>query len=223
VTPGTTDEGFLALLNGEVDIALALREPNAPERLAARDQAPEDPPLTRRVRVLALDALVPVVSRDNPVASLAMGDLARSFFGRDRQLGRRSAVPTRRSPCIFWPRAGPSQDFADRVLMSTDLPLAPGIIRHQSAAELARAVARDAFAVGITTRSMLGTNRALPLTGLAASPNPLRPTRSSPRTTRSRRPSTSTSRPTACLSWCGSSSTSPPRRPPNGSCRARAM
>jgi hypothetical protein len=66
VTPGTTDEGFLALLNGEVDIALALREPNAPERLAARDQAPEDPPLTRRVRVLALDALVPVVSRDNP-------------------------------------------------------------------------------------------------------------------------------------------------------------
>jgi phosphate transport system substrate-binding protein len=26
-------------------------------------------------------------------------------------------------------------------------------------------VARDAFAVGITTRSMLGTNRALPLTG----------------------------------------------------------
>jgi phosphate transport system substrate-binding protein len=81
VTPGTTDEGFLALLNGEVDIALALREPNAPERLAARDQAPEDPPLTRRVRVLALDALVPVVSRDNPVASLAMGDLARLFSG----------------------------------------------------------------------------------------------------------------------------------------------
>jgi phosphate transport system substrate-binding protein len=49
--------------------------------------------------------------------------------------------------------------------MSTDLPLAPGIIRHQSATDLARAVARDAFAVGITTRSMLGTNRALPLTG----------------------------------------------------------
>jgi hypothetical protein len=123
-TPGTTDEGFLALLNGEVDIALALREPNAPERLAARDQAPEDPPLTRRVRVLALDALVPVVSRDNPVASLAMSDLARIFSGRST-IGQTSAVPTRRSPCIFWPRSGPAQDFADRVLMATDRPLAP--------------------------------------------------------------------------------------------------
>jgi phosphate transport system substrate-binding protein len=65
--PGTTDEGFLALLNGDVDIALALREPDEAERLAARDQAPDDPPLTRRVRVLALDALVPIVSRENPV------------------------------------------------------------------------------------------------------------------------------------------------------------
>jgi phosphate transport system substrate-binding protein len=88
VTPGTTDEGFLALLNGEVDIALALREPNAPERLAARDQAPEDPPLTRRVRVLALDALVPVVSRDNPGGtSLAMGDLARLFSRARSSIG----------------------------------------------------------------------------------------------------------------------------------------
>jgi hypothetical protein len=86
--PGTTDEGFLALLNGEVDIALSLREPNAVERLAARDQAPEDPPLTRRVRVLALDALVPVVSRDNPVSALAHVGPCAAVLGRDRQLGR---------------------------------------------------------------------------------------------------------------------------------------
>jgi hypothetical protein len=30
VRPGTTDEGFLALLNGDVDIALSLREPDKP-------------------------------------------------------------------------------------------------------------------------------------------------------------------------------------------------
>ena len=54
---------------------------NEPERLAARDQAPEDPPLTRRVRVLALDALVPIVSPDNPVTAISMTDLARAFSG----------------------------------------------------------------------------------------------------------------------------------------------
>jgi phosphate transport system substrate-binding protein len=165
VHPGTTDEGFLALLNGEVDMALALREPNAPERLAARDQAPDDPPLTRRVRVLALDALVPVVSRDNPVTSLAMGDLARLFAG---EIDNWAALGGPDAPVALHLLAsglGPSQDFADRVLQSTDRPLASDITRHQSATELARAVARDAFAVGITTRSALGANRALPLTG----------------------------------------------------------
>jgi hypothetical protein len=101
VHPGTTDEGFLALLNGEVDIALALREPNAPERLAARDQAPDDPPLTRRVRVLALDALVPIVSRDNPVTRWPWGTL-RGFSRARSTIGPHSAAPTRRWPCIFW-------------------------------------------------------------------------------------------------------------------------
>jgi phosphate transport system substrate-binding protein len=165
VHPGTTDEGFLALLNGEVDMALALREPNAPERLAARDQAPDDPPLTRRVRVLALDALVPVVSRDNPVTSLAMGDLARSVRGRDRQLGRARWAGCSGGPAPSGIRAGSVAGFCrpcSSVHRSTSC-----VGHHPSpeCAELARAVARDAFAVGITTRSALGANRALPLTG----------------------------------------------------------
>jgi phosphate transport system substrate-binding protein len=165
VRPGTTDEGFLALLNGDVDIALSLREPNEPERLAARDQAPEDPPLTRRVRVLALDALVPIVSRDNPLPALAMSDLARLFSG---EIDNWAALGGPDAPVglhLLASGLGPAQDFASRVLTTTDQQLAPGIVRHDSAAELARAVARDAFSVGISTRSTAGAARALPLTG----------------------------------------------------------
>jgi phosphate transport system substrate-binding protein len=51
------------------------------------------------------------------------------------------------------------------VFLATDRSSCPGIVRHDSAAELANAVARDAFAVGITTRSSLGANACLPLTG----------------------------------------------------------
>ncbi|MDG4647035.1 phosphate ABC transporter substrate-binding/OmpA family protein [Roseibacterium sp. SDUM158017] len=165
VTPGSTDEGFLSLLNAEVDIALAEREPNEPERRAARDQAPGDPPLTRRVRVLALDALVPVVSVENAADALSLADLARLFSGdidNWRALGGPDAPVALH---LLAPGLGPAQDFADRVLMATDLPLAEGIVRHDSAAALAGAVARDAFAVGITTRSAVGPARALPLTG----------------------------------------------------------
>ena len=81
VSPGTTDAGFLALLNGEADMALTLREPTEVERRADRAQAPDDPALSRRVRVIALDALVPIVAPDNPIDALTLPDLARIFAG----------------------------------------------------------------------------------------------------------------------------------------------
>jgi len=175
VTPGTTDDGFLALLNGEVDMALSLREPDAAERLAARDQAPDDPPLTRRVRVLALDALVPVVSAENPVSSLDLSDLARLFSGEIENWADLGGPDAPVALHLLASGLGPAQDFANRVLLTTDRPLAPTITRHDSAAALARSVARDAFAVGISTRSNLGATRALPLTGpcgFSQSPTP---------------------------------------------------
>jgi len=81
VTPGTTDDGFLSLLNGEADIALALRGPSRAEVSASEAASPGDPPLDDRVRVLALDALVPVVSPDNPINALSLPDIARLFSG----------------------------------------------------------------------------------------------------------------------------------------------
>jgi phosphate transport system substrate-binding protein len=139
----------------------ALREPDEAERLAARDQAPEDPPLTRRVRVLALDALVPIVSRDNPVPALAMSDLARLFSG---EIDNWAALGGPDAPVALHLLAsglGPAQDFANPRPWHGPA-LAPGIVRHESAAELANAVAHDAFAVGISRPARPGRRTRFP-------------------------------------------------------------
>lgn len=161
----TTDAGFLALLNGEADIALALREPSAAERRAAVSQAPDDPPLDRRVRVLALDALVPVVSPMNPVDSISLPELAALYAGEItnwRTLGGPDAPVALH---LLSADLGLAQGFTDRVLVPADADPASGITRHGSAAELAAAVARDAYAIGIMPRSVRGAAQPLALRG----------------------------------------------------------
>ncbi|AHM03372.1 OmpA domain protein [Roseibacterium elongatum DSM 19469] len=165
VTPSTTDQGFLALLNGETDIALALREPNSAERRAAMAQAPDDPPLERRVRVLALDALVPVVSHENPIDALSLPDLARLFSGDIVSWADLDGPDAPVALHMLAPGLGLAQGFSNRVLVPAETGLADSIVRHDSATALAAAVARDAYAVGIMPRSARGPARALALRG----------------------------------------------------------
>ncbi|OAN76043.1 hypothetical protein A8B78_15310 [Jannaschia sp. EhC01] len=170
ITPGSTDDGFLALLNGEADIALALREPSVAEIAASEAASPDDPPLNDRVRVLALDALVPVVSPENPIDALSLPDLARLFSGdvtNWQDLGGPDAPIALHA---LAPGFGLSQAFATRVLLPSEAGLSTQITRHESAESLAQAVARDAYAVGITARSGAGAAHALPLVGTCGYP-----------------------------------------------------
>jgi len=176
VTPDTTDQGLLSLLNGETDIALALREPTEVERRAARTEAPDDPPLSQRVRVLALDALVPVVAPRNPLDALTLPQLAGIYSGEIdnwASLGGPDAPIARH---LLSPGLGLSQAFAARVVLPEEDEDGSGITRHDSAEALAAAVARDAYAIGIMTQSTRGAARSLPLSGdcgfsQAATPN----------------------------------------------------
>lgn len=170
VTPGSTDDGFLALLNGAADIALALREPTVAEVAASEAASPDDPPLDDRVRVLALDALVPVVSPENPINALSLPDLALLFAGdvtNWQDLGGPDAPIALHA---LAPGFGLSQAFATRVLLPSEAGLSADITRHESAGALAQAVARDAYAVGITARSGVGPARAVPLIGACGFP-----------------------------------------------------
>lgn len=163
VTPGSTDDGFLALLNAEADLALTLREPNDVERRAAMAEAPDDPPLDRRVRVIALDALVPIVASDNPIDAVSLQMLADVFSGRIDDWATLGGPEAPIALHLLAPRLGLAQSLSDRLRLPLD-DSAP-ITRHASTASLAEAVARDPYAIGVTVQSARGTARVLPLTG----------------------------------------------------------
>lgn len=81
VAPGTTEDGITALLNREADLALALREISGVEQRAARTADQGEVALAGRVRVLAIDGLVPVVAQVSVTDRISMADLARVFAG----------------------------------------------------------------------------------------------------------------------------------------------
>ena len=165
VMPGNSDTGFLALLNNEADMAVTLRLPTRGEQRADRASAPDDPPLSRRVRVIALDALVPLVAPDNPIDAISLDDLTAVFRGEIdnwQDLGGPDAPIARH---MLRADNGMAQSFATLALGTSDGDLTPMITYHASAATLAAAVARDSFALGVSGRSVASAVRILPLLG----------------------------------------------------------
>ena len=166
VRPGSSDAGFLALLNAEADLALTLRTPTTAERRADRSGAPDDPPLSRRVRVIGLDALVPVVAPQNPVDALSLPDLAAIMQGEIDTWQRLGGPDAPIALHLMEPGMGLAQALAARMSVP-DIGAGPaaGAVTHDSATALSAAVAGDAYALGITAQSAQGAARSLPLAG----------------------------------------------------------
>lgn len=161
----TTDEGFADLLVNEADLVMALREIRPDERLRARAAGLGDMTQVNRSRVLALDAMVPIVAPSNPVDRLSPQDLAEVFAGRItnwQDLGGANAEIVLHLPDAS---TGLGQSVEDHVMGPAGLAFAEGIIRHPRPDELVAAVLRDPFAFGIVSYSEVGSTRALTLTG----------------------------------------------------------
>ncbi len=160
-----TDEGFADLLADDADVVMALREIRRDERINAREAGLGDMTGANRSRVLALDAVVPVVSTTNPVRRISPQMLARVFAGQITnwtELGGPDApidlhLPDRAS--------GLSQAIVDQVMTPANLPLTDAITRHALPTILAEAVARDTFALGITSYADHGATEVLTLGG----------------------------------------------------------
>ena len=165
VTSTTTDAGFRALLDRETDIALALRPPDAAEAEAARAADQGDLSLAARSRVLALDALVVLVAPTNPVDAITLADLARVFAGEITNWQDLGGPDAPLALHLMAPDTGHGQDVAARVLAPFDRQAAPETRRHRDLVDLADAVARDPFAIGIGSYARPGNARILPLRG----------------------------------------------------------
>jgi phosphate transport system substrate-binding protein len=160
-----TDEGFADLLANEADVVMALREIRPDEKKRAYESGMGDMTRANRSRVLALDAMVPVVAPGNPITKIAVPQLARIFSGELRnwsELGGPDAPIA-----VHMPEAGSglSQAVEDRLLFPAGLQAAADIQRHPRSSAMSRAVTADPFAIGIASYAETGTAKTLTLTG----------------------------------------------------------
>src|SRR6056297_3179576 len=160
-----TDEGFADLLANEADMVMALREARRSEVRRAREAGLGELDARGRSRVLALDALVPVVAPSNPVQAITVPDLARVLAGgidNWRDLGGPNApiaVHLRDA------RSGLGQATVNRLLGPLRKPLVQSATRHEDTPSLIRAVTDDPFAIGVTSHSETGNTWELALKG----------------------------------------------------------
>ncbi|MEL0436956.1 phosphate ABC transporter substrate-binding/OmpA family protein [Phycobacter sp. K97] len=160
-----TDEGFADLLADQADIVMALREIRPAERERARQAGMGDMTAPARSRVLALDAMVPLVSPENPVQSISLPQLVSVFSGEITnwsELGGADAPISLHLPVAG---SGLSQAVEDKLMAPAGAALAQGLRRHDRHSTLVRVIATDPFAIGIGSFANTGTARALTLTG----------------------------------------------------------
>lgn len=161
----STDAGFADLIAQEADIVMARREIRAIEQNLARAAGLGDMTTATRSRIVALDAMVPVVSPQNPVTRISIPDLAGIFSGAITNwqvLGGPDAPISVHMPLE---NSGLTQGFADRVLAASGVRLTQDLRHHERATTLVRRVATDPFAIGMTSFSNTGSSRMLTLTG----------------------------------------------------------
>ncbi len=161
----TTDEGFADLLADEADVVLALREIRPEERTRAREAGMGDMTDRNRSRVLALDAMVPIVAPGNPVKAIELPDLAAAFSGQITNwsdLGGPDAPITLHLPDAG---SGLSQAVEGRLLRPVGLELRQEVVRHRVSSTLSRAVTIDPYALGLVSFAEVGNARMLTLTG----------------------------------------------------------
>ncbi|MGP6089018.1 phosphate ABC transporter substrate-binding/OmpA family protein [Antarctobacter jejuensis] len=160
-----TDRGFAALLDDRTDVVLALREIRPAEAEAARAAGLGDLTLANRSRVVALDALVPIVSGDNPVDRLSIAQLVDVLTG---QISNWQALGGPNAPITVHLRdagSGIMQGLEDRLLRPARRKLMQTAERHDANADLVRAVANDPFGLGLASYSETGATKTLVLSG----------------------------------------------------------
>ena len=120
---------------------------------------------SRRADILALDALVPVVSAEASATMVSRCDLARALSGRITTwaplTGEDMAVALHLGPVD----SGAMREAERQLLAPFGWRLSGDAERHDAPDVLVDAVAGDAYALGITTLSELGATVPLVLTG----------------------------------------------------------
>ncbi len=160
-----TDEGFADLLADESDMMMALRELRPDEIRRAREVGLGDLSAANRSRIIGLDGLVPVVAPGNTLSGISLKALALVFAGEVKNWADLGGPDAPIALHLRTMNAGMAQSFEDKAMRIFGLGFAKNVILHNSNAELVDAVAKDPFAIGISSYSEVGNTKVLSLTG----------------------------------------------------------
>ncbi len=157
----SSDAGLLALVSGETDLALSLTPLQDPDFL---------------LHVLALDAFVPVAATASGIDRIAMTDLlALMQDAPGRQASAGGGPETELALHLRNADSGEHHALGARLHSIGIDRVTEGAVRHLSNGGLARAVARDPFALGMTLRSQRHGLPVVPMIdacGLPVTPEP---------------------------------------------------
>ncbi|MBY5987127.1 substrate-binding domain-containing protein [Roseovarius atlanticus] len=160
-----SDEGFADLIADVADIAMSMREIRPQEVFLGKDAALGDMSAQGRGRVMALEALVPVVAPSNPLRQVTLSELARVLSGQVDNWAGLGGPDAPIALHLFEETSGLGQATEDLVMRPAGVAFAEAITRHRDGATLAEAVAGDPFAMGLTARAEIGNTAALALSG----------------------------------------------------------
>lgn len=160
-----TDEGFADLLANEADIVMSMREVRDSERRRAREAGLGDLSARGRSRIVALDALIPVVAPSNPVQRITTPQLARVLSGDIASWTELGGPDAPITVHVLDGASGIGQATRDRVLAPVERSLSEQAKEHPDGPALAKAVADDPFGLGVSSRSELGNTWELALEG----------------------------------------------------------
>ncbi|AJE44980.1 phosphate ABC transporter substrate-binding/OmpA family protein [Celeribacter indicus] len=155
-------EGFADLLAENADIVVSLRRVTREERALAQEAGLGDLHDPFRARVIALDALVPIVSRSNRLEALSLEALGGLFDG---SVTNWSEIGGQDAPVVAHLVRDDmlaASAFAQMVLHEG---VAEQVVTHDSYGDLIAAVEADPYAVGMARLSGGGSVRTLGLTG----------------------------------------------------------
>lgn len=160
----TTEAGLSALELGEADIAMAAR-PVRPEDLGAPGLPASGLGATRHIRLVAYDAIVPIVSPSSGIGPLSLTMLSKIFSGEITNWseidGPEAEIRLHLGPADN----GLARYFVETMLESTGRELSEEADLHATDRDVVDAVMRDPSAIGLVSFERVGNAVALPLAG----------------------------------------------------------
>lgn len=164
-TANNSTDAIGDLIHGDTDLAFATRRPDKDELKAAKKAKIGEAKSPFRQQIIAIDALVFIVSKSNPVSALSLADIAAIYAGKISNWSELGGYDAPIAVFHQLPDSDLAAAFSDTAFPETpNQPLRPGRI-FSDARDLSDAVAQDPFAIGYTSFGAIRNARVLSLKG----------------------------------------------------------